>query len=108
MNKNILIIFVVVIIFVALAGIFLYNQKPLDLSKVSDSQIISLLDKNPDAKEYMQSHPDFRIENKTILTKESILAGRNGPNFREIYQILELQDNRYMRVDLINSAGDKG
>ena len=53
-------------------------------------------------------HPDYIIEDKIILTKESILAQRSGANFKEVYQGLEFQDNRYMRIDLINSAGDRG
>jgi len=109
MKKNVLIICVVTLaILLAAIGLFLYNQKPQDLAKVSDSQIISLLNKNSDAKEYIQNHSDFKIQNKTILTKESIMAGRNGASFREVYQGLELQDNRYVLVNLINSTGDKG
>ena len=56
----------------------------------------------------MQNNPDFKINNKEILTKESIIAGQNGPNFKEVYQGLELQNGRYMRIDLINQAGDRG
>jgi hypothetical protein len=101
---------ILVIIVVLIVGVFFVfqTQKPLDLSKVTDSQIISLLNKNSDAKDYIQSHPDFKIDKKEILTKESIVAGQNGANFREVYQGLELQDNRYMKVDLINIAGDRG
>ena len=109
MPKNVLIIFIIIlIVLVASAVFFMYNQKPKDLSKVSDSQIISFLNKNSDAKDYMQSHGDFKIESKEILTKESIVAGQNGQIFREVYQGLELQDNRYMKVNLMNPAGDSG
>lgn len=108
-KKNILIIFVVILVVLAAAiGLFLYSQKPQDLSKVSDDKIISLLNKNTDAKEYMQNHADFKIDEKEILTKEVITSRQNGAEFREVYQGLELQDNRYIRVKLINSAGDKG
>ena len=112
-KKNILIIFSVVSVFVVLAtvvGLFLYNSesKNIDILKVSDGQIVSLLNKNSDAKDYMQNHSDFKIDKKEILTKNSIMAGQNGPNFREVYQDLELKENRYMRVDLMNSTGDSG
>ena len=75
---------------------------------VLNGQIISLLNKNPDAKDYMQNHADFKIDKKEVLTTKSILAGQKGPNFREVYQGLELQDNRYILVNLINLTGDKG
>ena len=109
MKKNILIlIFVLLVISIVWVIFFMYNQKSQNLSRVSDSQVILMLNKNPDAKDYIKTFPDFRIEDKIILTKASILSGRSGPNFREVYQGLELQDNRYMRIDLMNSAGDKG
>ena len=113
MKKNILIlIFILLAVLIVLVIFFMYNQKRPggypDLSKVSDSQIISLLNKNSDAKDYIKNHPDFTIKDKTILTKESILSGRGATNFKEVYYGLDLQDGRYMRVDLINPAGDRG
>ena len=109
MIKKVLIIFVILFsLFVAVVIFFVYNQKPQDLSRISETQIIARLKENSDAKEYMQNNPDFKINNKEILTKESIIAGQNGPNFKEVYQGLELQNGRYMRIDLINQAGDRG
>ena len=111
MKKTNLIIFcvcLVVLIFIAGLIFFMYNQKSRDLTKVSDSQIISLLNKNSDARDYIKEHPDFKIKDKEVLTEESILAGRKGPNFKEVYQVLSLENNRYMRVDLIDKAGDRG
>jgi hypothetical protein len=113
MKKNILIIFVLVlVILIALVGWFLYNKfaslHNKDLSKISDSQIISILEKNADVRDYVKVHPDFKIKQKEILTKESITAGQNGTSFKEVYLGLELQDNRYMRIDLINFSGDRG
>ena len=67
--KIINIILVAVIIAAALlAGFisFFHNQPPKDLSKVSDSQIVSLLNKNPDAKDYMKNYADFKIDKKEI------------------------------------------
>ncbi|MGA2417847.1 MAG: hypothetical protein ABSF55_01225, partial [Candidatus Staskawiczbacteria bacterium] len=60
------------------------------------------------SEEFDTIYVDKKIDKKEILTKESIVAGQNGPNFKEVYQGLELQDSRYMRVDLMNQAGDKG
>ena len=105
-----IIIIILVAFIILITGLFFVfqNQTPKDLSKVSDSQIISLLNKNSDAKDYMQNHVDFKIDKKEVLTRESIVAGQNGANFREVYQGLELQDNRYIRVDLMNPTGDRG
>ena len=62
MKKNILIsIFVILAVLIVLVIFFMYNQKRSggypDLSKISNSQIVSLLNKNSDAKEYMQNIP---------------------------------------------------
>ena len=106
-----IIILIAVLVVIALFvgySLFLQNQSPKDLSKVSDSQIVSLLDKNADAKDYMKNHADFKINRKEVLTKESIISGQKAANFKEVYQGLELQNNRYLRVDLINAAGDRG
>lgn len=109
MKKNIsIIILVILVALIAAAIFFVYNQSPQDLSKISDSQIVSLLNKNSDARDYIKNHPDFKIEKKEILTKQSIVAGQNGENFKDVYQGLELQDNRYMLVSLMNPAGDRG
>jgi len=117
MKKNIVIILIsFCVILVALAGMiyfFTYLQKPQstvpqNTSEASDSEIISLLNKNQDTEDYMQNYKDFKIDKKTVLTKESIIEGQNGQNFKEVYQNLELTDNRYMKVDLMNLAGDRG
>lgn len=103
-------IIILFVLLICLAGVllFFYNQAPKDLSKITDIQIMLLLSKNSDAKEYMQNHPDFKIKDKAVLTKESILAGQNGQNFKEVYQGLGLENNRYLKVDLINGSGSNG
>ena len=73
--------------------------------KITDEQIIRLLKENKDSLEYITKYPNFKIEAKTLLTKESILSGQEGPNFKEVYQGLSLQDNRYLRVDLADATG---
>ena len=73
--------------------------------KITDGQIMRLLKENKDSLEYITKYPDFKIEAKTLLTKESILSGQEGPNFKEVYQGLSLQDNRYLRVDLADATG---
>jgi hypothetical protein len=79
-----------------------------DILKTTDAEIIKLLKTNTDSAEYMNKYVDFKIGEKTLLNKDSISAGQNGQNFQEVYQGLELEDNRYLRVDLMNSAGDWG
>ncbi len=108
MKKAIILFVIILIALVAFAGIFLYNQKSKDISKISDKEIILLLKNNIDAKEYLQSHPDYKIQDKIILTKDSIIAGQKGQNFKEVYQGLDLENNRYVKVNLMNLAGDRG
>lgn len=111
LRKTIITILVALVVLILLsAGLFFVfgSQETKDLSKVLDKDIIYMLNKNPDAKDYMQKHPDFKIEKKEVLTNESIVAGQNGQNFKEVYQGLTLEENRYMKVDLINIEGDNG
>lgn len=110
MKKIIPIIFCVVIVLVVAVTFFVYSQsqKPLDPTKVSDSQIISMLRKNSNAQYYMGNHSDFLISKKQILTREDIINGQNGANFREVYLGLKLEDSRYMTVNLMNPAANNG
>ena len=84
------------------------TYEPLDISKITEDQIIDLLGTNSDSKEYIEKYKGFKIEAKTPLTKESIVAGQNAGNFREVYQDLDLEDGRYLRADLMNAAGNWG
>lgn len=105
-------VYVLIICLIAIAGYFIYNQlaslRAEDISKATDSQIAFMLKKNSDAKEYIQNYTDYKIEEKEILTKESITAGQQGQTFREVYMGLDLEENRYLLVNLINQAGDRG
>ena len=109
-KKSIIIVSSVLAILLLTYFVFLFNknQNTKSLSLIKDIEIISRLEKNQISKSYLKNNNDFKIEKKIVLTKESILDGQNGKNFKEVYQGLELQDNRYMRVDLINQSGEKG
>ena len=102
------IIIFVVIIFLVFSFVFLLkDRKPEDLSVASDSRIITLLKKNEDNNNYINNHADYIIKERSILTQQAIIDGQNGQNFKEVYQGLEMEDNRYLKVDLINPAGDR-
>jgi len=115
-RKNTIILILSLVVLLVAVGYFLIysnqpteeNNLPLDLSNVSDDQIISLLRTNEDALWYLDKYKDFRIEKKIILTPESIVAGQEGENFKEVYQDLDLEANRYLRADLMNAAGSWG
>jgi len=116
MNKKVLIVCAVAAVaLIAFAGLFLYNQKSekmltsaTNLANVSDSQIISLLQKNADAENFMQNNENFKVSKKEILTQESIAVGQKATSFATVYQGLAAESNRYMRIDLTNQTGDKG
>ena len=100
-----------IVVFISLLVIFLYvflQNHEKDIFKISDKDVIEILQKNQDAKDYMQNHSDFKIDKRGILSKDDIIQGQNGQNFKEVYQELDLEDNRYIKVDLINPAGDRG
>ena len=103
------ILILVFVIFVIAGFIFVMKGRLFkDYSKITDEEIITLLMTNKDSLDYLEKYKDFQIEKKTILNKESILEGQNGENFREVYQDLSLENNRYLKVDLMNKAGANG
>lgn len=106
--KKIVIIISIIIVLVLLLYFLLPKFFTQNLQSLSDSQVIAFLNKNQDSKDYMSKNPDFKIEKKEILTKESILNGQNGQNFKEMYQGLSLENNRYMEVELMNGNGSMG
>lgn len=108
MKTKIILAIIVLVVLVGAFFLFFYDTAPKDLSGISEAEIAGLLATNDDVKNYMQKYPDFVISKKEILTPESIEIGKDGPNFKEVYYDLELEDNRYMRVDLMNQAGKDG
>jgi len=82
--------------------------KRIDLNLITDQQIVEILKTNADVADYIRRNPDFTIQEKEILTKDSILKGQNQNTFQPVYMGLELEDNRYMKVQLMNLAGNEG
>ncbi len=106
MNKKIILLAAGLCLF--LGAVYFFLTQEMGLSEMNDNTLIALLAKNYDVKEYMDANPGFKIAEKNILTGDMISAGQKGQNFNEVYQDLALEQNRYMRVDLINGSGDKG
>ncbi len=104
-----IIVFLTLLILIGVGCIIIINkEKKSEIISLSDEEIIQLLKKNKDSLEYMEKNKDFKIEKKIVLTGKSILEGREGENFKEVYQDLFLEDNRYLQVDLMNTTGDRG
>jgi hypothetical protein len=82
--------------------------KKADLNSLTDQEIIEILKTNSDVSGYIARNPDFTIQSKEILTKDSILKGQNQNTFQPVYIALELEDNRYLKVQLMNAAGSEG
>jgi hypothetical protein len=94
------------IILILIFFIIIYRQKRA--KEFTDDEIIQMLKNNSDATEYMKRNPDFKIVNKTLLTRETILKGQNATYFKEIYQNLLLEDNRYLKIDLMDFKTNHG
>ena len=106
--KQKIVILVVVILLIAGFVFVLKDRLFKDYSRITNEEIIALLKTNKDSLDYLEKYKDFRIEKKVVLTKTDILEGQKGENFREVYQDLSLEDNRYLKVDLMNKAGTNG
>ncbi len=84
------------------------SGKEADLNTLTDQQIIEILKTNADVADYISRNPDFGIQSKEILTKDSILKGQNQNTFQPVYIGLELEDTRYLKVQLMNASGREG
>jgi len=112
-KKRIVILSVILIIFLIIISFsyFVLQKKksPIkDLALLNNAEIISILKTNKDIKTYTQKYPDFKIATKEILAKNDIINGQNGQSLQPLYYGLELEDNRYMKVQLMDSAGSNG
>ena len=103
---------IILCILIAIVIFFVLTQKSVVQNKendiVSDQEIKDILRKNKDASEYLDLYEKTNVKERVILSKEDILAGQQGETFKEIYEGLSLDDNKYMRVQLINEKGDRG
>jgi len=109
-NAKIFLVAGFILIIVGFSFLFFIEKdfEKKDLLKISDFEIIEILKKDKDIKEYTQKYPDFKIESKEILTKESILTGQNAQDLKQIYEGLELENERYIKVQLMDLAGQNG
>jgi hypothetical protein len=82
--------------------------KKVDLNTLTDQEIIQILKTNADVADYISRNPEFAIQSKEILTKDAILRGQNQNTFQPVYIALELEDSRYLKVQLMNAAGSEG
>ena len=105
MKKIVLILIAIIIILAAVVYFFPAGKKSNDLSR---QEITDILSKEKQGLEYIGKYPDFTIRAQEILTKDKITIGKNGKSFKELYNNLEMEDNRYERIDLVNAGGDRG
>lgn len=94
-----------IIIIILVCG-FLYSK--LNSVQSDSPEIIDIIRQHKDAQSFINKYPDFKIQSKKLLTKEDITAGQNGKTFKELYNNLLMEDDRYVRVDLINGQGTRG
>lgn len=108
MLKKIIILICIFLVLLILAIFLVKIFLSKDIAKIQDKEIINILKTNTDGLNYINKYPDFKINKKEVLTKESIIEGQNAQNFKEVYQGLVLENNRYLKVDLINLSNTSG
>ncbi|MCD6558232.1 MAG: hypothetical protein J7K31_04380, partial [Candidatus Aenigmarchaeota archaeon] len=67
--------------------------------------IKQILKQNNEVLGYMEKNPDYQVLNTSILSADEIREKQNGTQFRELYENLTLEDNRYVKVDLMGESG---
>ena len=84
------------------------KQAVKDNNLASEKELINLLKKDDDVLAYINKYRSFRIENKNILSEEEIINKQNGQELKEVYQDINPENDRYVRVDLIDGSGSNG
>lgn len=112
MQKNAKIISIVFLILIAIVFVYFFSlqegPEPKNLLEITNQEIIKILKQDKDINSYTKKYPDFKIENKEILTKESIFSGQNGESLKQLYENLELENDRYLKVQLMDLSGSNG
>lgn len=99
----------IIVILVITGFVFIYKDKLLRKpSEISNEEIIALLRTDKDGLDYLENNQNFQIKKKSVLTETDIFEGQKGENFKEVYQGLSLENNRYLKVDLMNQQGTNG
>ena len=104
---------VALVVLVAAAALYLLagNQRQEDIGDktppliYTQQEVIQILKTNTDAADYINKNRDYSIK-ITPLSKQDILEGEKATNFREVYQNLTLENNRYLKADLMNNNGE--
>lgn len=106
-KKSIIVIFTIVILIFG-SGFLVKIFTVKDIYKMQDKEIINVLKKNSNSNNFIKKYPDFKIEKKEILTKQGIIIAKDAQDFKEVYQNLELEDKRYLKIDLVNANNSSG
>ena len=73
-----------------------------------ENKILNILKQNNEVLGYMKKNPNYEILNITYLSSDEIAEKQNGTYFRELYENLTLENNRYVKVDLIDKNTNRG
>ena len=99
--KGFLIVFVVLVGLLVLISSSRQDANP----RTSEEKLLEILKQNDEVAGYMEKNPDYQILNISILSADEIREKQNGTQFRELYENLTLEDNRYVKVDLMDKSG---
>ncbi len=111
-QKKIIIGVVIIIIAVVAFSLktkFIKDKQEVSLEKeekeLTREEIVSVLQQNEKGADYLEKNDVFEIGENKPLTKEDILKNQKEKRYKEIYQDLSPEDNKYSKVTLINEAG---
>ena len=119
-NKKILLIILLLI----LGGFFLYfvlteeagetdeeEVKKTEEEKeevITDEEMMGILKEDDTGLVFLGEYDNFQISTKEVLTKEKIERRKEEGDFKEIFEPLLIEDDRYLKVRLEDWEGGRG
>ena len=103
---------VLIILIILLGAFFFYYSQNREIENpeevLNKEQITALLENNETGAEFMQNYGDFEVEKINPLTKEEIEERRIEGDYREMFEPLLLEDDRYVEMEVVSKERDLG
>jgi len=75
---------------------------------ITDEEMLEILEKDSTGLTFLEKYDNFRVSTKELLTKEKIEERKERGDFKEIFEPLLLEDERYLKVRLDDWEGGRG
>ena len=106
--KYIIPLAVVLILFVAGFFIYMDTEEEIVEEEITRERVVEMLKTDEVGREFLEDYSDFEVDEAYILTKEQIEERKEGWRYTLLYEDLLLEDNRYMKLRLVQEEKGMG